>query len=95
VWVGAFDDAAVSRAVAAPPGLRPSSLLVIGYPAEAPVPTPRRALRDIVRQEHFDDLAGGVAGHERRAVIADQDATRKPAHDAASTSSTPPPTTSQ
>lgn len=79
VWVGAFDDDAVRRAVAASVGLRPSSLLVIGYPAEAPVPTPRRALHDIVRQEHFDD----------------QGPSRKPAHDAASTSSTPPPTTSQ
>jgi nitroreductase len=54
VWVGAFDDDAVSRAVAAPVGLRPSSLLVLGYPAEAPEPTPRRALHDIVRREHFD-----------------------------------------
>ena len=55
VWVGAFDDDAVSQAVAAPVGLRPSSLLVLGYPAEAPEPTPRRALHDIVRREHFDE----------------------------------------
>lgn len=70
VWVGAFDDAAVSRAVAAPLGLRPSSLLVIGYPAEAPVPTPRRAVHDIVRQEHFDELAVASQRGERRAMIA-------------------------
>ncbi len=53
VWVGAFDDAAVRRAVDAPAGLRPSSLLVIGHPAEQPEPTPRRALEDLVRQERF------------------------------------------
>jgi nitroreductase len=54
VWVGAFDDHAVCRALNAPPGLRPSSLLVIGHPAETPEPTPRRALDDLVRQERFD-----------------------------------------
>ena len=54
VWVGAFDDEAVSAAVGAPPALRPSSLLVIGHPAEAPGPTPRRAMGDLVRWESFD-----------------------------------------
>lgn len=53
VWVGAFDDEAVSAAVHAPAGLRPSSLLVLGHPAETPVPTPRRSLRDLVRRESF------------------------------------------
>lgn len=53
VWVGAFDDAAISRAVDAPAGLRPSSLLAIGHPAEAPEPTPRRATGDLVRRESF------------------------------------------
>jgi nitroreductase len=53
VWVGAFDDEAVSAAVGAPEGLRPSSLLVIGYPAETPEPTPRRSLRELVRREKF------------------------------------------
>jgi nitroreductase len=53
LWVGAFDDAAVLAAVDAPAGLRPSSLLVIGHAAEAPAPTPRRRLSDLVRFETF------------------------------------------
>lgn len=53
VWVGAFDDAAVSRAVHAPAGLRPSALLVIGHPAELPEPSPRRELRELVQEERF------------------------------------------
>lgn len=53
VWVGAFRDDAVCRAVAAPPGLRPSSLLVIGHAAGPPEPVPRRPLDDLVRRETF------------------------------------------
>lgn len=53
VWVGAFDDEAVSRAVDAPPSMRPSSLLVLGYPAEVPERTPRRSLHELMREETF------------------------------------------
>jgi nitroreductase len=53
VWVGAFDDEAVRQAVDAPVGLHPSSLLVVGHPAELPEPTPRRPLADLVRRETF------------------------------------------
>jgi len=38
----AFNDAAVSKSVSAPEGLRPVAILSIGYPAESPDPTPRR-----------------------------------------------------
>jgi len=58
VWVGAFDDDAVCRVVDAPVGLRPSSLLVVGHPAEVPEPTPRRAIDDLVRWERFEDHSG-------------------------------------
>jgi nitroreductase len=51
VWVGAFDDAAVLEAVEAPAGLGASSLLVVGYPARAGEPTPRRSLRDLAHPE--------------------------------------------
>jgi nitroreductase len=54
VWVGAFDNAAVSEAVGAPAGLRPVALLPIGYAAESPPPTPRRRLSDILRDERFE-----------------------------------------
>ncbi len=53
VWVGAFEDEAVRRAVAAPDGLRPSSLLIVGHPAESPEATPRRPLRELARSETF------------------------------------------
>jgi nitroreductase len=47
VWIGAFDDAAVARALKAPADWRPVALLPIGYPAESPEPTPRRKLEDM------------------------------------------------
>jgi len=53
VWVGAFEDEAVSDAVGAPAWLRPVAILPIGYPAESPEPTSRRELSDILRKERF------------------------------------------
>lgn len=53
VWIGAFDDAAVSRVLNVKPPLRPVALLPIGYPAESPPPRPRRPIRDIVHEEQL------------------------------------------
>ena len=50
VWVGAFDDAEVSRVLKAKPDWRPVALLPLGYPAESPEPTPRRPLNGLVQQ---------------------------------------------
>jgi nitroreductase len=50
VWVGAFDDEAVHRAIAAPEGILPVAILPIGYAAEQPEPTPRRRLSDLVHE---------------------------------------------
>lgn len=50
VWIGAFDDDAVWRAINAPEGLVPVAILPIGYPAEKPEPTPRRRLEDLVHK---------------------------------------------
>lgn len=47
VWVGAFDDKAISYILRAKPDWRPVALLPIGYPAESPAPTPRRALKEL------------------------------------------------
>jgi nitroreductase len=49
-WVGAFDDAAVIRAAELPAGQRPVAILPLGYAAENPPPTPRRALTDLVHR---------------------------------------------
>jgi len=48
VWVGAFDDAGVTRAVNAPDDWIPVAMLPIGYAAEAPAPTERRNLDELV-----------------------------------------------
>jgi len=49
VWVGAFDEREVRRALAIPDDLLPVALLPVGYPAESPTPKPRRPLRDLVK----------------------------------------------
>lgn len=48
VWIGAFDDEAVWRAIGSPKGLRPVAILPIGYPAENPPPTPRRNWKEFI-----------------------------------------------
>ena len=48
VWVGAFDDRAVSDALGSPADWRPVAILPIGYAAESPEPTSRRDLADLV-----------------------------------------------
>ena len=50
VWVGAFRDDEVRRAIRAPERIIPVAILPIGYPAEKPDPTSRRELRDLVHE---------------------------------------------
>jgi nitroreductase len=50
-WVGAFDDDAVANAVDAPKDKRPIAILPLGYPAEIPQLTPRRAVGEILSSE--------------------------------------------
>ena len=52
-WVGAFDDREICQICKAPPDVFPIAILPVGYPAETPLPTPRRNLKDIVRMEQF------------------------------------------
>jgi nitroreductase len=47
-WVGYFDTKEVARLINLPAGMEPVAMLVVGYPAELPEPTPRRPLRDVV-----------------------------------------------
>jgi nitroreductase len=51
VWVGAFDDLAVSEAVNAPADYVPVAVLPLGHAAEQPSPTPRRTLAELVHTE--------------------------------------------
>jgi nitroreductase len=48
VWVGAFDPAEVTSAVGSPPDWVPVAMLPLGYAAESPVASPRRALDELV-----------------------------------------------
>ena len=50
VWVGAFDERAVTRVVG---GLKPVCVLPIGYAAAKPDITRRRKLHDLIRREHL------------------------------------------
>ena len=50
VWVGAFDDDSVRRAIKAPEGVVPVAILPIGHAAEKPEKTPRRRLSDLVHE---------------------------------------------
>lgn len=50
VWIGAFDDDAVKRILKAQADWRPAALLPIGYSAETPPKTSRRAVKDTARE---------------------------------------------
>jgi nitroreductase len=50
-WVGAFDEGQVASALGLPAELRPVGILPIGYAAEAPAPTPRRPLENLVTKK--------------------------------------------
>ena len=50
VWVGAFDEKAVSDMFHIPSNLRPVVMLPIGYAGKVPSLRPRRDLRDLVHE---------------------------------------------
>jgi nitroreductase len=50
VWVGAFNDEAVQRAIGAPGDQRPVAMLPIGYAGEAPRFRARRPMADVVHE---------------------------------------------
>jgi nitroreductase len=50
VWVGAFDEKAVSESLRLLPELRPITLLPIGYAGKEPRPRPRRDIRDLIHE---------------------------------------------
>jgi len=56
-WIGAFDEAAVGRAIDLPAGERPVAILPLGYGAENPGEKPRRPIEAIV-----SDQDAGSAG---------------------------------
>jgi nitroreductase len=49
-WIGAFDDEEVAKVLGLRADLRPIAMLPVGWPAETPPRTRRRALSDLVRE---------------------------------------------
>lgn len=49
-WVGAFDPTRVAEVIGAPEGVRPMSVLAIGYADENPERTTRRPLTELVHE---------------------------------------------
>ncbi len=56
-WIGAFKEEDIAKLLGLRAGLRPIALLPVGWPAETPPRTSRRALSDLVR-EHQSVVAG-------------------------------------
>ena len=50
VWVGAFREEAVWKAIGSPAGLSPVAMLPIGYAGEKPEPTFRRSVEKLVHR---------------------------------------------
>jgi nitroreductase len=56
-WIGAFDEQEVAKVLGLRADLRPVAMLPVGWPAEKPPRTLRRALNDLVR-EHKATIEG-------------------------------------
>jgi len=52
-FVGAFDDAAVKRLIAAPAGVQPLAVVPVGHPAEKPKSLRRRPAADVLHAERW------------------------------------------
>jgi len=52
-WIGAFYEDQVKEILGVPDGVRIVALLPLGYPAEAPRPTQRKSLEDVVAYERW------------------------------------------
>ena len=50
VWIGAFQDEDVQRAIRVPKDIIPVAILPIGYRGEFPAATPRRAIANLVHE---------------------------------------------
>ncbi len=46
-WVGAFEESGLKASLSTPREWKPIAILTVGYPAEEPIPTPRRSIEDI------------------------------------------------
>ena len=61
VWVGSFDAQEAKKVIDAPAYADPVSIMPIGYPAETPLPSPRRPLDDLVYEEKIHTQRQNIA----------------------------------
>jgi len=54
-WIGAFREEEAREILKIPHGIRPVAIIPLGYPAEAPSPTSRRPINQIVHYEKFQE----------------------------------------
>jgi len=55
VWIGAFNENAVSEILELPKYIRPLAIVPVGLPGEVPSPSPKRPLNDIIHSEKWSD----------------------------------------
>jgi nitroreductase len=53
-WVGAFDDLKIQKLFNNAQGLKAVAVIPIGFPAEKPLPTSRRAIQETVREDALE-----------------------------------------
>jgi nitroreductase len=54
VWAGNFDPRLVASAIGAKNDVEPVAIITLGYPAEIPLPNPKRPVSDIVSKEKLN-----------------------------------------
>ena len=55
VWIGAFNESGVSRALRLPHYIRPLAIVPVGIPGEVPSPPSKRPLDEMVHRETWSD----------------------------------------
>lgn len=55
VWIGAFNESAVSRALELPHFIRPLAIVPVGVPGEVPSPPKKRPLDEMIHREKWSD----------------------------------------
>ena len=52
-WIGAFDPAGVRKVLGLPDGIEPIAMTPLGVPDEAPRPTSRKPMAEVVRRDRW------------------------------------------
>ncbi|OEC85800.1 MULTISPECIES: nitroreductase family protein [Methanobacterium] len=52
-WNGSFNEESVSALLGIPNGVRPVTIITVGYPDEKPIPPPREDIEDFIHRETY------------------------------------------